>query len=163
MVLPMAKIPGKGAPMLCARREDKASIAPGCTEPWQVGVVRWWASPVWLSSHHDQRALSANRHRSDSQRLVISAVNCDEMREGVPTQSLLPLFIYKGAAGNGEDWARTPIMWFCCEGVVRNQSYSSLAKARGSTTSSILLFVASFITPALNHLEAKKKNFKAGT
>ena len=46
---------------------------------------------------------------------------------------------------------------------MRNQSYSSLAKTRGSTTTSILLFVASFITPALNHLEALKKNFKAGT
>ena len=162
MVLLMARIPGKEAPTLGARRKDKASIAPGCTMPWQVGVVRWWASPVWLSSHHDQRALSANRQSSDSQRLVISAVNCDEMREGVPRQPLLPLFIYKGAAGNGEDWARTPIMWFCCEGVVHNQSYSSLAKTRGPTTTSILLFVASFITPALNHLEASKKDLKLG-
>ena len=33
MVLLMARIPGKGAPTLGARRKDKASIAPGCTMP----------------------------------------------------------------------------------------------------------------------------------
>ena len=33
MVLLMARIPGKEAPTLGARRKDKASIAPGCTVP----------------------------------------------------------------------------------------------------------------------------------
>ena len=33
MVLLLARIPGKEAPTLGARREDKASIAPGCTLP----------------------------------------------------------------------------------------------------------------------------------
>ena len=117
MVLLLARIPGKEAPTLCARRKDKASIAPGCTEPWQVGVVRWWASPVWLSSHHDQRALSANRHRSDSQRLVISAVNCDEMRKGVPTQPLLPIVHLQRCSwqwgGLGEDPNYVILLWRC--------------------------------------------------
>ena len=33
MVLLLARIPGKEAPTLGARRKDKASIAPGCTLP----------------------------------------------------------------------------------------------------------------------------------
>ena len=33
MVLLLARIPGKEAPTLGARRKDKASIAPGCTVP----------------------------------------------------------------------------------------------------------------------------------